>query len=69
MSFCKDCKKRLTLDETALYRRLIYRDSEEDDCLCVGCLAKKLGVGEAELYGKIKYFKEIGCTLFSKDSE
>lgn len=64
MSVCKCCGRRTTLDETALYRRLIYREADESDCLCISCLAKKLGVDEKELYKKIKHFREIGCTLF-----
>ncbi len=56
------CEKRLTADEIALYRKLIYRDAEE--YLCKACLAKKMRVTEEDLDKKIAHFKKIGCTLF-----
>ena len=62
MANCKDCGKLLHSDEAAIYRRLIYRDAEE--YLCKECLAKYLGVSVEVIEQKIKYFKEIGCTLF-----
>ncbi len=58
-----ECEKRLTLDEIAIYRRLIYRDAEE--YLCKACLAGKMRVSEKEIDEKIAHFKKIGCTLFS----
>lgn len=64
MSSCKSCGAKLTCDETALYRRLIYRETPEEDCLCIKCLAKKLKVDENQLLEKIAFFKKIGCTLF-----
>lgn len=64
MTFCKECNKALMLDEISLYRRLIYREAAETDCLCIPCLAKKLGVSEKDLEDKIKHFRDIGCTLF-----
>ena len=64
MSNCKGCGSKLTCDETALYRRLIYSETPEEDCLCIKCLAKKLKVDEKQLREKIVFFKKIGCTLF-----
>ncbi len=58
-----ECEKRLTLDEIAIYRRLIYRDA--DAYLCKACLAAKMRVSEKEIEEKIAHFKKIGCTLFS----
>ncbi len=63
MANCMECEKRLSMDEIAIYRRLIYRDAEE--YLCKGCLAKKMRVTEAQIEEKIAHFKKIGCTLFS----
>lgn len=63
MLFCMQCEKRLTSDEVAIYRRLIYRDAEE--YLCKACLAEKMKTTEAEIERKIEHFKSIGCTLFS----
>ena len=62
MAYCKQCGKLLKSDEAAIYRRLIYRDAEE--YLCILCLAKELGVEPRVIKDKIRYFKEIGCTLF-----
>ncbi len=59
---CMDCKRKLTADEIALYRKLIYRDAE--DYLCKTCLSQKMRVSEEELACKIEHFKKIGCTLF-----
>ncbi len=63
MQTCMECEKRLTSDEIAIYRRLIYRDAEE--YLCKACLAKKMRVTEKDIEEKIVHFKKIGCTLFS----
>lgn len=63
MLFCIQCKKHLTSDEIAIYRRLIYRDA--DEYLCKTCLAEKMKTTEAEIDKKIEHFKSIGCTLFT----
>ena len=62
MTVCKQCDKMLTLDEIAIYRRLIYRDAEE--YLCKKCLADSMKVDISEIDKKIEYFRSIGCTLF-----
>lgn len=62
MAYCKQCGKLLKSDEAAIYRRLIYRDAQE--FLCIACLAKELGVTTEIIEEKIRYFKQIGCTLF-----
>lgn len=62
MAACRDCGKKLTSDEVAIYRRLIHREAE--DYLCRECLAKFLGVPPAFIDERIVYFKRIGCTLF-----
>ena len=63
MLFCMQCEKRLTSDEIAIYRRLIYRDAEE--YLCKASLAEKMKTTETEIERKIEHFKSIGCPLFS----
>ena len=63
MLFCMQCEKRLTSDEVAIYRRLIYRDAEE--YLCKAWLAETMKTTETEIERKIEHFKSIGCTLFS----
>ena len=62
MARCLQCKKELTSDEIAIYRRLIFRDAEE--YMCKECLASYLGVPEEVIEARIAYFKKIGCTLF-----
>lgn len=62
MADCIQCKKALSNDEVAIYRRLIYRDAEE--YMCRECLAKYLGVPTAVIDARIAYYKKIGCTLF-----
>lgn len=62
MASCKECQKKITSDEAAIYRRLIYRDATE--YMCRECLAKKLGVDPKVIDERIRYFKSIGCTLF-----
>ena len=64
MSNCKGCGSKLTCNETGLYRRLIYRETPEEECLGIKCIAKKLKVDEKQLREKIVFFKKIGCTLF-----
>ncbi|MBQ9511416.1 MAG: hypothetical protein IJR55_06970 [Clostridia bacterium] len=64
MTPCKNCRKPLSRDEIALYKRLIYRGAEDDECICIKCLADKLNVSEAALFDKIDHFKKAGCTLF-----
>ena len=56
------CGGKLSSDEIAIYRRLIYRDAEE--YLCKTCLAEKMKTTEAEIEKKIEHFKKMGCTLF-----
>ena len=60
--FCCECKKALTKDEVALSKKLIDIDTEEFYCL--PCMSAYFGCDEADLYVKIKEFKEQGCTLF-----
>lgn len=66
MNLCVNCGNKLSLDEISLYRKLIYREADQHECLCIKCLARKLGVGEDALIKKIAFFKKIGCTLFTK---
>ncbi len=59
---CMNCERRLTSDDIAIYRKLIFRDAEE--YLCKYCLAEKMRVSVEEIDQKIEHFKKIGCTLF-----
>lgn len=59
---CYQCGRRLTRDETALYRKLFNRGAER--FLCLTCQAAHLRVTEELLREKIEEFREYGCTLF-----
>ena len=62
---CKKCRASLSKDETAIYRRLIYRAAASDDCLCRSCLALFLEAPVSAIDEKIAHFKAAGCTLFN----
>lgn len=59
---CIDCKKVLSKDEVALFRKLIAVDTT--DFMCLDCFAKYLDCTVDDLKVKISEFKEQGCTLF-----
>lgn len=63
MSTCKKCGKELTQDETAIYRRLVSRAAEE--FLCIDCLAEYFHCDRSVILERIRYYKEMGCTLFA----
>lgn len=63
MSVCKKCGKELAPDETAIYRRLVSRAATE--FLCIDCLAEFFRCDRAVILERIRYYKEMGCTLFS----
>ena len=59
----KKCGAKLSCDETAVYRRLVYRDATE--FLCKKCLAAEFKITEEDIDKKIAHFKSVGCTLFN----
>lgn len=62
---CFQCGRPLSSDEIAVYRRLVNRAAEQ--CLCISCFAKEFSVTEELIRQKIRQFREMGCTLFSRD--
>ena len=62
---CFQCGRTLSSDEIAVYRRLVNRAAEQ--CLCISCFAKEFSVTEELIRQKIRQFREMGCTLFSRD--
>lgn len=60
--WCRRCKRELTPDEIGLTKKLVNRGSQVYYCL--DCLADGFQVTRADLEEKIRYFKEMGCTLF-----
>ena len=61
---CFQCGKALLPDEIAVYRRMVNRAAER--CLCACCFAKEFGVDESLVWEKVRQFKKMGCTLFSR---
>ena len=59
---CFQCGRQLTVDEIAVYRKMVNR--EADKFLCKTCLAAYFEVGEDKIDKKIEQFKRIGCLLF-----
>lgn len=59
---CKKCRRLLTHDEIALYKRMVSRGASE--FLCLTCFSEYFGVSEGILREKIDIFKEAGCSLF-----
>lgn len=56
------CGRPLKPDEIAIYKRLVNRGAES--YLCLTCFADKYKVTEAQLHEKIRFFRNMGCTLF-----
>ena len=63
---CNNCGAALCSDETALYRKLIFRAATE--YLCMDCLAVELRTSREKLQMLIDYYHRTGiCSLFAKD--
>lgn len=59
---CRKCGRELTADEVAITKKLINRGTRT--YYCIGCLAEAFEVTEEDIREKIRYFKNMGCTLF-----
>lgn len=59
---CQKCGKKLSQDETALYRKLISRGA--DRFLCIDCLSEHTGWPVALLEKAIVDYRRQGCSLF-----
>lgn len=59
---CKKCGRDITPDEAAVTKKLINRAAT--DYYCARCLAEAFEVAPEDIWRKVQYFKEIGCTLF-----
>ena len=59
---CKTCKRELTGDEIAIYKRLVNRSAHV--FLCKTCLAAFFKCAETKIDEKIFHFRNMGCTLF-----
>lgn len=60
---CRTCGAPLHDDDIAIYRKLVYRGTE--DFLCIQCLADYFKCPKEEIEKRIRYYRESGvCTLF-----
>lgn len=62
--YCRKCHSTLIPDEIAMTKKLINRGTTI--YYCTDCLAEAFDVKREDIEAKIQYFKEIGCTLFSR---
>lgn len=60
---CLKCGRTVTADEIAATKKLVNRKTTVS--YCTDCLAKAFDVRTQDIQNKIRYWKEIGCTLFS----
>ena len=63
---CVRCARPLHPDEIALTRKLINRGASH--FFCLSCLAARFEVPESALRGRIRQFREMGCTLFDSSN-
>lgn len=61
---CVVCGKPLIRDDIAIHKKLVNRGATE--FMCTHCLSEHFKVDEQLVREKIQFFKEQGCTLFSK---
>jgi biotin operon repressor len=60
---CKKCETVLTVDEIAIYLKLVTRNAR--DFLCMDCLSVQLKCDRKAIEDKIRYYRESGnCVLF-----
>lgn len=59
---CRGCGREVTPDEIGATKKLVNRGTT--DYYCLDCLAEHFDVTRTDLERKIRYFKEMGCTLF-----
>ena len=64
---CCECGRPVTSDEIAITKKLIHRGATA--FYCVPCLAAYFEVPPETIRERIKYFRDMGCTLFSSVSE
>ncbi len=64
---CVSCGRPVTRDEIAVTKKLINRGATA--FYCVPCLAKYFEVQPEDIEERIRYFRQMGCTLFDPDKE
>ncbi len=63
---CVSCGRPVTRDEIAVTKKLINRGATA--FYCVPCLAKYFEVKPKDIEERIRYFRQMGCTLFNPDN-
>lgn len=61
--YCQRCGILLGKDEIGATKKLVNRGAKA--FFCLDCLGEAFEVSREELERKIRYFKEMGCTVFS----
>ena len=63
---CVSCGMPVTQDEIAATKKLINRGATA--FYCVSCLAAYFEVKPEDILERIRYFKQMGCTLFQTNT-
>lgn len=63
--YCGKCSALLGADEIGATKKLVNRGAER--FFCLDCLAEAFEISKEDLEQKIRYFKEMGCTLFAEN--
>lgn len=63
--YCQRCGALLGKDEIGATKKLVNRGAKT--FFCLNCLGEAFEVSREELERKIRYFKEMGCTVFSDE--
>ena len=64
---CVSCGRPVTRDEIAVTKKLISRGATT--FYCVSCLAKYFEVKPEDIEERIRYFRQMGCTLFASEEK
>ena len=64
---CVSCGRPVTRDEIAVTKKLINRGAAK--FYCVPCLARYFEVKPEDIEERIRYFRQMGCTLFDPEKE
>ena len=67
METCVSCGRTLTRDEIAVTKKLINRGAVK--FYCIPCLAAYFEVKPEDIEERIRYFRQMGCTLFEPNEE